>query len=197
MCGRAHLEHYTDLNGARAFQTYDRIGSVDRLDPVDLLAPALLDAPLRGEHVIAMHLPTGAYRDLLNALTEVVAHPDTASARFEDQDLGAEEGPWSLVREALVASDSTPGIKASKVTKILHRKRPHLVPIFDSRVAGYYGIATRRPWLLWPRLQHDVRRHGRWLEELGGRAHTSDGRNVSALRVLDIIVWEHTIRCPA
>lgn len=40
---------------------------------------------------------------------------------------------------------------------MVHRKRPHLVPIFDSKVAAFYATTARTPWVLRPRLQHDIR----------------------------------------
>ena len=142
-----------------------------------------------------MHRPDGPYARLRAALQVVLDDRNGRTARFEDQDLDANAGPWSRVKEALEASNSTPDIKASKVTKILHRKRPNLVPIFDSRVAGYYGVSTRTPWLFWPILQADVLEHGDLLNELVAGRETPDGRPLSVLRAVDIVVWEHTMGC--
>lgn len=194
-CATSHLDHYLDPAGPRAFHAYDLLGDEHRLEPGDLLAPALLDAPLRGAHVIAMHRPDGPYAHLRVALQGVLDDLDGRTARFEDQDLEAAGGPWSRVKEALVASDSTPDIKASKVTKILHRKRPNLVPIFDSRVSAYYGVSTRAPWLFWPVLQADVLKQRTWLDELTAGRETPDRRPLSVLRAVDIVVWEHTMGC--
>jgi len=194
-CAQTHLRDYTDPAGGRAWQTYDRMGDSTRLEPVDFFAPALLDAPFRGRDVINMHRPDGPYRVLRDAMEKVLSDQQAATARFEDQNLDADVGPWSLVRAALRASDSTPDIKASKVTKVLHRKRPALVPIFDSKVAGYYGVSTGKPWLFWPLLQADLRAHGDRLRELARDYETSDGRRMTALRALDIMVWEHSQGC--
>ncbi|WP_222271983.1 DUF6308 family protein [Modestobacter marinus] len=154
-----------------------------------------LDAPLRGRDVIKMHRPDGPYRVLRDAMAKVVSDEEAATALFQDQDLTADVGPWSLVRAALHASDSTPHIKASKVTKVLHRKRPALVPIFDSKVASYYGVSAGKPWLFWPLIQADLRAHGDRLQRLARDYETSDGRRMTALRALDIIVWEHCRGC--
>lgn len=93
------------------------------------------------------------------ALEQVLADPACRHAHFEAVDLADSSGPWGKVRDALRASDLTDGIKASKVTKILHRKRPNLVPIFDSRVASFYGVNVHHPWELWPVLHADIRQH--------------------------------------
>jgi hypothetical protein len=186
-----HLQRYTDPARGRAFQAYDRIGDPFRLEPVDLLAPGMLEAPLRGAQVIAMYEPSGPYRELREALERVLSEPITTDARFEEQDLDAITGPWALVRGALRASNATPHIKASKVTKVLHRKRPALVPIFDSKVADFYGVHRGKPWLLWPILQRELIDHGAWLRELARQYPTPEGRDLTAVRALDIIVWEH------
>ena len=143
-----------------------------------------------------MYLPTGPHRPLRECLDAVVMDPDANEARFEHQDLGAQTGPWALVKAALVASNDATGFRAAKVTKILHRKRPSLVPIFDSKVAQFYGVPGPAPWDLWPKLQAELRNHSEWLQGLGYPHRTSDGRRVSELRVLDIVVWEHTQDCP-
>ena len=194
-CAERHLAHYVHPQNKRAFLAYDVLGDPARLLPVDVLAPALLDAPVRGAHLVAMHGSAGQYRALLDAMQAVLADEDAAHARFEEQDLDAATGPWRLVRAALQASDRTAGLKASKVTKILHRKRPSLVPIFDSRVAGFYGVSSRTPWLLWPLLKTEMLASRDWLEALPGSTRTPDGRQLSALRVLDIVIWEHSWGC--
>jgi hypothetical protein len=194
-CANGHLSRYTDPAENYAFQTYDHLGDPGCLQPLDFLAPALLKAPVRGMYVIAMHQPAGAYRELRDAMARVLSDSSTAVARFEDQDLGAETGPWALVQAALATSNTTSGIKASKVTKILHRKRHELVPIFDSKVAGFYGVPRSKPWLLWPLLQTDMRAHGTELRKLARNYSTPDRRPLAALRALDIIVWEHPRDC--
>jgi hypothetical protein len=194
-CAPGHLRDYVATSGARAFHAYDVLGDPDRLHPVDLLSPALLDAPVRGADVIAMCRPDGPPRRLYDALQAVLSDDAARSAQFADEDLDSPKSSWSLVRAALIASDATPNIKASKVTKILHRKRPELVPIFDSRVATYYGCSTRAPSKFWPILQADVRAHGGWLRNLAQEMSTPDGRALSVLRTLDIVVWEHSNSC--
>lgn len=198
-CASDHFAHYTDPSSRRAFFVYDRMGDPDRLEPTDLLAPALLDAPVSGQDVIAMYLADGPQVRLREALEAVILDRDAVTARFVDQDLDAETGPWALVKLALLASTPSRGVRtgfrAAKVTKILHRKRPQLVPIFDSKVAGFYGVSSGRPWELWPLLQAELRTHGDWLRDLGVGRLTLEGRPLSELRVLDIVVWEHMQSC--
>lgn len=191
-CAPTHLAAYADPTGSRAFASYDRLGADPNiLEPVDFFAPALLDAPVRGADVRRMFLPSGPYRELHVTMKRLLLNEEAARARFEELDLRADTGPWALVRAVLIASDRTPGIKASKVTKILHRKRPALVPIFDQRVAHFYGCTPRRPSEFWPTLQADLNEHGTWLSTIARELQTPDHREVTTLRALDIIIWEH------
>jgi hypothetical protein len=131
---------------------------------------------------------------------------DTAgrTADFIHLELGDPDGPWSLVDTAIYESRHAHYLKGVAVTKILHRKRPNLVPILDSKVfefymekrmpVGPYGAAPRR---LWPRLQSERKQNRAWLDEYASGRTTPDGRPLSLLRAADIVVWMHmTNDCP-
>ena len=184
------MEHWLHV-GLQA-PAYDRLGDASSLEPTDVLAPALLDAPIRGVTVIEMFADgSGAPQSLLAALRAVVESSQCQTAHFEELDL--EDETWRMVRSALIASEDVRGIAASKVTKILHRKLPDLVPIFDSKVAAYYGCSPRRPREFWPVLQQDVVDSTSLLDDLRSAFRTPDGRPLGRLRTLDIVVWEHVI----
>lgn len=85
-CAGDHLSYYTDPQSHRAFAAYDRVGNPALIEAVDFLAPAMLQAPVRGQHIIEMHRPDGPYRLLREALEAVIADEDAATARFEEQD---------------------------------------------------------------------------------------------------------------
>jgi hypothetical protein len=193
-CAEGHLAHYVDPSGPRGFWSYDRQGDPARLEPIDAFASGLLDAPLRGSVVIELFAERDtAYSRLRRSMQELLDETLDLEPAFEDIDLNDLSGPWGLVSSVLDHTDSTRWIKASIVTKILHRKRPRLVPIFDSKIASFYGATPRAPWQLWPRLQSDLRSAFGLLSELSDRTVTPDGRKVSPLRVADIVIWEHEV----
>ena len=112
--------------GVRAWNSYDNGGDLSRLDPLDVLAPALLDAAIGSATVISMlSTKPSAERDLLVALHGVIEQTPS-DACFEDQDLAAETGEWWPVRQSLQASDKVRNVKDARVPKILHRKSRHL-----------------------------------------------------------------------
>ncbi|MFD0435286.1 DUF6308 family protein [Streptomyces chartreusis] len=203
-CAEKHLQTYTDPRGPRAFRTYDWQGDPDRLSPLDCLAPALLSVRMGYKQVVPLFHPDGPGAEVLQAMEAVLADKGCATADFLDVTLDPSTGPWSLVDRALVATGEAGGtglsdFKAVAVTKILHRKRPNLVPIFDSSIYQFYlgqrpvpGAYKDTPRRLWPLVQADLRRHRGWIQDLIVPIRTPDERPLSLLRAADIIIWEHT-----
>jgi hypothetical protein len=154
--------------------------------------------------VVPLFHPDGPGAEVLQAMEAVLANKGIATADFLDVTLDPSTGPWCLVDRALVATGEAGGtglsdFKAVAVTKILHRKRPNLVPIFDSSIYQFYlgqkpvpGAYKDTPRRSWPLLQADLRRHRSWIQDLIVPMRTPDGRPLSLLRAADIIIWEHT-----
>lgn len=189
---RDALAQYTDPSGPFAWWTYDRLGDPHELTPLDCLAPALLDARLDRKTVVAMFANADTpEKRLLNKLQQVLDHPDSTTAHFEDLDLGDAANAWGAVNAALRASNYVASVKTTKVTKVLHRKRPALVPIFDSKVAAFYGCTRRKPSCFWPIIRGDLRETKELLDDVRSIHTTFDGRPMARLRALDIIVWMH------
>lgn len=204
-CAAVHLNRYTNPHGPRAFQTYDRLSDPDTLTPLDCLAPSLLSVRVDWRQIVPLFHPAGPGATLLAAMQAVLDHPTSRT----DQFVGADIDPtmpgtaWAAVDAALVASgeadgEGARGLRAVAVTKILHRKRPDLVTIFDSRVFRFYtgerppvGAYKHSPRRLWKLLQPDLRRNCSWLSDLAEERTTPDGRPLSLLRAADIVIWEH------
>jgi hypothetical protein len=64
-----------------------------------------------------------------------------------DQSLAApsQEIPWDALHDLFAAFGGIPGIGLAKATKALHKKRPHLIPMLDSFVAGYLRSVDEIP----------------------------------------------------
>jgi Trp operon repressor len=85
------------------------------------------------------------------------------------------------------------------VSKVLHRKRPDLVPLYDSRIFQAYTApgavprATDRSWqnfmaLLCMQMREDLRTQSDAFDELVRLAEEQEAP-VTRLRILDILVW--------
>lgn len=160
----------------------------NRITPADLIAVSML----------AVHVPAQAALGILEELgDEIEAHlsllPVEAcleELRRTDFDAYLENGSpadqiWHLLRQR---GDAW-GIGQTTASKILARKRPHLVPIYDSVISEQVGIP------------HSGGQWRRWFEAFQGAAgaemtgrlkairEASGKTHLSLLRVLDIILW--------
>lgn len=77
--------------------------------------------------------------------------------------------------------------KAPSVSKVLHRRRPQIVPLYDSRVQDFYGV--RKPENFRAALWEDIQGNLDWLSEMASTKKTPDGREFSVLRLADILIW--------
>jgi hypothetical protein len=77
---------------------------------------------------------------------------------------------------------------ATTASKIMARKRPHLIPIYDSVVGPLMGLKdSRGQWDLW----HEVLTSNTDLPERLKALRTSAGLpdRISELRVMDVVLW--------
>jgi hypothetical protein len=198
-CALGHLRDFVNPNGPRSFATYDRQGDPSVFGPLDAFAPALLDAPLKREEVNRMFsgIEEDPYNSLRVALQHCLKELAILSADrghdldFADAEISGSEGPWALVRACYIASGKTHNIAASKVSKMLHRKQPTFIPIIDSKLRSFYGLSKSSPNEYWTALQADFQENRKFLDGLGKGITTSEGIQVSSLRVADIVIWEH------
>jgi hypothetical protein len=199
-CAKKHLHGFVNSN-TRSFATYDRQGDSSVFGPLDALAPALLDARLGPKEVNQMFSDDeeNPYNNLRVAIEKClhelasITDPRGDLLDFANADLLGARGPWAFVRACYIASDNTPDIKASKVSKMLHRKQPTFIPIIDSRLRSFYGLSKSSPSKYWTALQTDYRENRDLLDQLGKGIVTSEGKPISSLRVADIVIWEHVV----
>jgi hypothetical protein len=199
-CAKKHLYDFVNSD-TRSFATYDRQGDSSTFGPLDALAPALLDARLGPKEVNQMFSDDeeNPYNKLRVAIEKClrelasITDPRGELLDFANADLLEASGSWAFVRACYIASNNTPGIKASKVSKMLHRKQPTFIPIIDSRLRSFYGLAKSPPSKYWTALQIDYRENRELLDQLGKGVVTSEGKPISSLRVADIVIWEHVV----
>ena len=199
-CAEKHLHDFVDSN-TRSFGTYDREGDPSVFGPLDALAPALLDARLGPKEVNQMFSddeenPYNKLKVVIEKCLQELTSTTNQSGEvldFANADLSGGSGPWAFVKACYIASESTPHIKVSKVSKMLHRKQPTFIPIIDSRLRSFYGLSKSPPSKYWSALQTDFRANRDLLDQLGKGIVTSEGKPISSLRVADIVIWEHVV----
>lgn len=149
-------------------------------------------ADLYSVNLLALDIPGAAGLAILNEdaqeITDLLAEiPDKPIGELSteefDEHLGAKSAAmklWKLLRRYK-------GLGAARVSKLMARKRPHLIPIRDSivvRVAGF--DSNDNDWVLWWKTL-------RGNEELEAEAErlrqVVNQPNLSTLRVFDILLW--------
>lgn len=188
---------------------YDEDLMPARLVGVDLTAPGLLSYPIKSTYLDCMGCESlsdvgkpNPYRSFYLAMkrfvegggdVEFVDLPTEAVRSLEWATTKAEViGPpeWKRLGACLIEVQLCDGLTSVAATKILHRKRPSLVPINDSLVREFFGVKRGYPALFLA--LHDELSDGEVrveLERIALRYKGIDGRCMSVLRALDIIVW--------
>ncbi|WP_425307359.1 DUF6308 family protein [Ammonicoccus fulvus] len=137
---------------------------------------------------LSVNVPLRAMRELLepdNRFNEQLADIDSAKDFWEAEP--DEESPQWKLYELLRRED---GIGPAITSKLLARKRPHLVPIRDSVVARELGLGND----FWKPLFEISKDNGlkERLESIKARAHSADVAlpdDLALLRVFDVVVW--------
>ncbi|GAB3077494.1 DUF6308 family protein [Micromonospora schwarzwaldensis] len=153
----------------------------DTVTAEDLIGVELLSVTIRSGRRLDLlegELGREVSAALANIPTDVALGEDDAFAYIVDG--GAADIAWRLLRD-------TPGIGWVTAGKLLARKRPKLVPVYDHVVSCAYG--TRSGFWAW--LHGTLREDGgaltRRLDALHREAELPAA--VSRLRVLDVVFW--------
>jgi hypothetical protein len=94
---------------------------------------------------------------------------------------------------------ATPGLGVARVHKMLHHKRPLLVPLLDNETVQPIAVAARdRGCGQWQLIHDEIHAHADHFKDLADqfdeRARTIDGVSLSWLRLHDILVWMKVAR---
>lgn len=160
-----------------AYAYYDVIedANPDHVLPLDVVAVAALHPPLK--------------RSDLTWFVEHRAVLQEFLASVEDRDL-ADADPSSL--DPLPAIAAT-GVDLSLLSKVLHRKRPKLIPLLDRRLTDWYRFRVQgRGASAWPEvtraLAQDLTENRQSLDTLRQIVP------LSQLRIADIAIWMESSR---
>jgi len=161
-----------------------------------------LSYPIPTKYLQSMSASDGnAYHQLRKAIAEVVevAAADESFLELDEVALmtgtgGTATPGWVAFWKAWNQVGETTGLTSVALTKILHRKVPSLIPILDSLVSGFYGISNhsdRRGVHTMLALHRDLTAHRDLAEGWASQWALEDGRPMTLLRAVDIVVWTH------
>lgn len=170
------VQAYFDRDEGFAADTFDTLGDNpgDQITADDLLAVTLLDVRFRPESV--RNLFGHAARRASVLLRAVPG--DVALWHAEDEHLAAAQDAWNFLR-------TQPGIGWVIAGKLMARKRPWLVPIFDGVIREALRPPRRRFWASMRAALADDDRRNR-IDRLRPPGLTM---KVTTLRLLDVAVW--------
>lgn len=192
---RTYLQRYYGLGewegkeftGAH-FDTFG-INEPNALTADDLIAVACLSKHVPAQAALGL---LGDYSSKITTLLGYIP-PDLSIEDIpfdeHDQYFGDATPPlrlWRLLRR----DESTRwGIGATTASKLMARKRPGLIPIYDSVVAGLTGFNNSDgTWRAWHHAFATDRDLVRRLESLRS---TTGLHGLSLLRILDVVLWMH------
>ncbi|NMM17236.1 MAG: hypothetical protein HHJ14_08915 [Cellulomonas sp.] len=146
----------------------------------DLVAVTMLSVKVPAEAALRI---LGPDRSRLSELLREI-RSDRNLVDVDASEIAAGWVPW-LLHDAL--SDLT-GLGRTTVSKLIARKRPRLIPIYDREVNKVLAL-NKGP--LWRQLAVSLQADGQALHQhlLALRDESGIGDDISPLRVLDVIVW--------
>jgi hypothetical protein len=196
--GTLEVEHpdevlldYVDVRNGYSYPAYDLL--------VTNGEPTLVDGDLLAPVLMGVHIDAGRFsllREMMPALEAVADLPEVSLEEADDDHVMCVAGLFGILDEPRYAGR---GVRGTIVSKVLHRKRPDLVPIYDSRIFEAYtapGVLPRtldRSWqefmrLLCMQMRADLQTERDAFTELQLAAEEA-GCPVTKLRILDILVW--------
>ncbi len=200
-CAAEHVKDYCATTSKYAWPTYDIDEYPHILMPTDVLATAFLNYRIKPKYLQEMfqtsepEQTSNEYHQLLGGLKRVVEDESTRDIGFEEllpsQLTDQSSSGWGLVIEAINLAQGCSGLTSVFVTKVLHRKRPRLIPIHDSKVRQFYGITNHSYENLFRVIHSDVVDYGDFLDDLRKNYTLPSDTKMSRLRALDIAVWMH------
>jgi hypothetical protein len=172
-----------------AFRYYEGVatGSGDAIEPCDVLACAALHPGLLHSDLAFFAERADVFETWLTTLPG-------------DVDLADADEP--TVAHVASLPDLTDEVGLALLSKVAHRKRPRLVPLFDRAISDWYrpvtgirGVAGWRSLVDAVRQDLDEATNRRVLADLHSELTADLGTTVpSALRLMDIAIWMSSVR---
>lgn len=162
----------------------------DQVTATDLLAVQTLSVKVPARAAIGiLEASASKVSDLLSRIDPALHLESIESDKDFDVHLGEQSPALELWR---LLCRTGPGLKKWGVgptiaSKIMARKRPHLIPIEDSVVNREIGLGSQNSWRVW----WEELRQDDYLVERATEVREHVGHSkLSTLRTLDIVLWK-------
>lgn len=187
------LDNGRPLYTGSQFDKFDGGGDAndpDRITAEDLIAVSMLSVHVLGQAALGI---LGSCAKELGKELQLLP-PDLRFEKLTDAEFReylGEGSPADLLWKILRQEDNRWGVGPTMTSKILARKRPHLIPIYDSVIARKIGMnGSGAQWDRWHSAFHGDQGRGNELVSKLERIRDSSGQShLSLLRVMDIVLW--------
>ncbi len=161
----------------------------DVITDSDAVAVSMLSVTVPAKAMVGLTEPHTAAR--ITGLLEQIP-TDVALSNLSRQDAAAlltGSGPAALLwKELRSTKDNRWGIGATTASKIMARKRPHLIPIWDEVIGQVIGKrSSKDQWMNWHRLLTNSTGLPERLEEIHRLSEVE--LPLSELRIMDVVLW--------
>lgn len=165
----------------------DREDIANQFTAEDLLAVTMLSVRIEGYHALEiLHCQADKLNDLLSGIPHDVALQDPEAAAHI-----AKGGPAWRLWEAICDIEPRPErnrIGPVAAGKLMARKRPRLLPVYDSRIKNILNRPrTDNQW--WHDLHHQLINDPDLVQELESVRNMAGASHMSLLRVFDVMCW--------
>lgn len=163
----------------------------DRITDSDLVAVSMLSIPFPAKAAIGFQEPAVA-KQITELLTRIPSDRKLSELTKEQaQDLLGKESAAVRLWRVLRATDAPRwGVGPTTASKILARKRPHLIPIWDVVIGQVIGKRSAvNQWLNW----HALLQPGTGLAARLNHIHELSGvtTDLAEIRIMDAVLWRH------
>lgn len=161
---------------------------INRLTAEDIVAVACLSIHVPSK--AAFKMLTEEPEEISALLAKIPADLALEDIPFRDHDRYFGEGSSPLLLWKLLRAHH--GVGPTTVSKLAARKRPALIPIFDSVIARVTGFANSDgSWCAW---HHAFSTDKEFRDRLHSLRRVTGIEHISLLRVLDVVLWMHGTR---
>jgi hypothetical protein len=157
----------------------------------DAVAVSTLSVKVPAKAMVGLAGPETAARvtELLRQIPTNVAL--SSLSRKDAAALLTGSGPANLLwKELRRTKDNRWGIGATTASKIMARKRPHLIPIWDEVIGQVIGVdSSKDQWMNW----HSLLTEGTGPPERLAEIHrlSEVALPLSELRIMDVVLWRY------
>jgi hypothetical protein len=194
------LADYCGENSLYAWPWYDNDSGPGTLSAFDLLAPSFLNYHI--PHQIRQNMlvnrdKENPYSVMKLMMSDFLTKTERLDLKFDKMPIelfnNPDDSPYGdLINLIKFTNSKCSGLSGVAITKILHRKRPNLVPLIDRRIRAFYFGKNSGSDLGLLRLIHNDFQSPETIRLLDERRETfvlGNKAQMSRLRALDIIIW--------